>query len=431
MGADREIRPGPGGAVSDLPRDPTAGSMSGTLDTPVLAETRLYRANRGLLTEHTLLGSLIHVPDGLNDMGKFLEWRDFSSPEARAVYLTVRGLAQAGELTEVLATTDRATQRRACNENRNKVFDALNHARFINQPLPDAAAVVNRLVAAAPAETLPYRGVYDPSAQMRLARDVLASAIRRRVTGLGVLMQRRTPLVRPLPTAGRQELAALSLGSNLEAVQANLDRMTVRWGHAVDRAGTNSGIGAATEAAAAAGAERRPRKLGPISAFLARRAERHLIHLAVHSGHHLDGSIRPEHFTTPEHRNTWQLLMDIRDRREPVNHVALYNEKHRDPTIGPVLSDEDIIIKMREAPDTRPNRIANSLRTVIHTTLNRAAKDAGTAVTAAATNRAVPVEGLLDYADQQVHRLMGRATTARAAHQTITEQHDTGRSRTR
>lgn len=411
--------------------DPTVGSMSGSLDTGIGAGIGLYRRNPQLLTEHALLGSLIHAPDGLNDMAKFLVGGDFSSPELGAVYLTVRGLVQAGELTEVSALTDWTEQRWACAGNKMRIYDALVDQRFTKEPLADPEGLIAQLADAAPVESVPYRGVYDPSAQMRMARDVLADAIRRKVTDMGVRMQRRERLVRPLRTAARQALSALSLHSNLVSTQANLDRMTVRWSQAVDRAGTNVGAQAATEVAAAAATARRPARPGPIAAFRLRRAERHLIHLALHTGHHLDGDVRPEYFNTPEHRNTWRLLMEIRGRGEPVNRVSLYNETVRNPDIGPVLSHEDTFNKMRPAPETRPHRIAGSLHTVVNAALSRAAKDAGAAVTTVATNQAVPIEGLLDYADQGVHTLMGRATTASAAHQKIADQHETGWSHTR
>jgi hypothetical protein len=406
--------------------------MSGSLDTDIEAGIGLYRANPHLLTEHALLGSLIHSPAGLNDMAKFLVGGDFSSRELGAVYLTVRGLVQAGELTDVSTIKDRTEQRWACAGNRMRVLDALVNQRFTTTPLTDPEGLIVQLADAAPAETVPYRGVYDPSAQMRMARDVLADAIRRKLTDMGVHIQHRERLMgRPWRTAARQELAALSLHSNLVSAQTNLDRMTERWSQAVDRTGTNIGAQAATEVAAAAATARRPARPGPIAAFRLRRAERHLIHLALHTGHHLDGDIRPEYFTTPEHRNTWRLLMDIRDRGEPVNRVSLYNETLRNPDIGAVMSHEDTFNKMRVAPDTRPQRIANSLRTVVNAALSRAAKDAGAAVSTAATNRAVPIEGLLDYADQRVHALQGRATTASATHQKIAEQHETGWSHTR
>ncbi|MFL6120740.1 DnaB-like helicase N-terminal domain-containing protein [Actinophytocola sp.] len=407
------------------------GSISGSLDTDLGPRVGLYRANPHLLTEHALLGSLIHAPDGLNDMAKFLVGDEFSSRELGAVYLTVRGLVQARELTEVSTLTDRTEQRWACAGNRMRVLDALVNQRFTRTKLADPEGLILQLADAAPAETVPYRGVYDPSAQMRMARDVLADAIRRKVTDMGVRMQRRPPIMRPLRTAARQELTAVSLHSTLLSTQANLDRMTERWAQAVDRAGTNVGAQAATDVAAAAATARQPARPGPIAAFRLRRAERHLIHLALHTGHHLDGDVKPEFFSAPEHRNTWQLLMQLRERGEPVNRVSLYNETLRNPDIGPVMSHEDTFNKMRVAPETRPHRIANSLRTVVNAALTRAAKDAGAAVTTAATNRAVPIEGLLDYADQRVHALMGRATTASATHQKIAEHHEPGWSHTR
>lgn len=422
--------PAPGASPDPVP-DPTVWSVSGSLDTDFEAGIGLYRANPHLPTEHSLLGSLIHAPDGLNDMAKFLIGRDFSSSELSAVYLTVRGLVQARELTEVSPLKDRTEQQWACAGNKMRVLDALVNQRFTTTPLADPEGLINRLADAAPAESVPYRGVYDPSAQMRMARDVLADAIQRTVTDVGVRMQRRERFVWPLRTAARQELTALALHSRLVSAQATLDQMTVRWAQAVDRTGTNIGAQAATEIAAAAATARRPARPGPISAFRLRRAERHLIHLALHTGHHLDGDIRPEYFTAPEHRNTWQLLMDIRGRGEPVNRLALYNETNRNPDIRPVLPHEDTYNKMRVAPETRPHRIANSLRTVVNAALNRAAKDAGSAVTTAATNQAVPIEGLLDYADQRVHALMGRATTASTTHQKIADQHETRGSHTR
>ncbi|MGH8883543.1 MAG: hypothetical protein ACRD0P_40400, partial [Stackebrandtia sp.] len=218
----------------------------------------------------------------------------------------------------------------------------------------------------------------------------------------------------------------------LLTVANDLDAMSERLTRAADRTGPAEVSGdAALHLAAQAVARRRSPRPGLISAIRLHRAERDLIHLALHSGPDggvLNLGLEPQDFTHPRHINTWHAIQRVRQRGEPVNAVSVFYEV-RTLATRPVLSDRQLM-RMTYPPPTT-NRIARSLRAVVNSALSRSAAAGRRALETMAANRTVPVEGVLAQAKEEVVALADRAKTAGGQHRMITDQQQVGRSTTR
>jgi hypothetical protein len=234
--------------------------------------------------------------------------------------------------------------------------------------------------------------------------------------------------LRDLP---RQERPPIGVRSNLLAVADDLEALSERLTRAADRTGPAEISGdAALQLAAQAVARRRPPRPGLISTIRLHRAERDLIHLALHSGPDggvLNLGIEPQDFTHPRHVNTWLAIQRVRQRGEPVNAVSVFYEV-RTLAAGPLLSDRQL---MRMAyPPPNSNRIARSLRAVVNSALSRSAAAGRRALETLAADRTVPAEGVLAQAKEEVVTLAERAKTAGGQHRMITTE-QVGRSTTR
>jgi hypothetical protein len=402
-------------------------------DDPEDDEPTLYTYDEDLLAAHALLGSLVHAPAAHDELEKFIEAGDFVNADLRAVYLTVRGLWTGGELVDVAALATPGERFAAANRNQLRVMEALQSNRFTAITVANIPRLMGQLAAAAPPEAVPFRGVYDPRAQIRLGRMVLEDSIRRRVNALGVSMRTRAPQadLRDMP---RQQRPPHGVRSNLLAIADNLEAMSQRLAHATDRTGPaevsgDAAIQHAAEAVAQATARHRLSRSGPITALRLHRAERDLIHLALHSGTSgiLDLDLQPQDFSRPRHANTWHAIQRLRQRGEPVNAVSVFYEVRGVP-MRPVLSDRQIMRMIYPPPPT--NRITRSLRTMVNSLLSRSAATGRDALTTVAADRAVPVEGVLAQAKKEVVTLADRARTAAEQHRMITD-HQPGRSTTR
>jgi hypothetical protein len=400
------------------------------IDNPEDDEPTLYTYDENLLAAHALLGSLVHAPAAHDELEKFLEARDFANADLRAVYLTVRGLWTNGELVDVVAMQTPAERLEAASRNQLRVMQALQTNRFTSITVLNIPGLLADLAAAAPPEAVPFRGVYDPRAQIRLGRMVLEDSIRRRVGTLGVSLRTRAPQVdlRDLP---RQQRPPIGVRSNLLTVANDLEAMSERLTRAADRTGPAEISGdAALQLAAQSVARRRPPRPGLISTIRLHRAERDLIHLALHSGPDggvLNLGIEPQDFTHPRHVNTWHAIQRVQQRGEPVNAVSVFYEV-RTLATRPVLSDRQLMRMTYPPPNT--NRIARSLRAMVNSALTRSAAAGRRALETLAANRTVPVEGVLAQAKEEVVALAERATTAGGQHRMITNE-QVGRSTTR
>lgn len=394
-----------------------------------------YRYNPELQPEHALLGSLLHTPAVLDDLTTSLRARDFSTPDTQAVYTVLRGLHRDGALLDVASMSTEAAQLQAANENYLKLFTALraDPPPYGRHTISNISRLVSQINAAAPAESVPYRGVYDPGAQLRLGRMVLEDSIRRQLNGMGVSMERATPLVAPAQLLGSQrgERAAQTRLSNLEVLGSQVDALAQRLVEAVKHTGPDAVAVAAPRVAeetvsqSSAGRWRMPDRLRVITEPLQHRAERHIIHLALHSGR-MDNipaeilNLAPEDFSSTRHANTWRTIKDLQARGLPVNYVAVDRESRADGFAHhPILSNR-ALTKMAEPPEIKPERAARSLRTLVTSALARATTDSQYGIAAVATGTAVPVEAALANVKKNISGLAERAKTAVQQHREIT-----------
>jgi hypothetical protein len=263
----------------------------------------------------------------------------------------------------------------------------MNGQRFTEIPVPNVSRLIAQLNGAALPETLPYRGVYDQGAQMRLGRSVLEESLARRIAGLGGMLQRSSGLTAPPPRLGRRQPgdAVDALASNLAVVRGQLDRMAERLALAVERTGPAAPTSTADAAHVAEEAASRrgvPAPLRVLAAPLVHRAERHLLHLAVHSGTNVELDLTPQDFQSPRHANTWRAIQQLRERGEPVNYVSVFQETRNPFPHQPVLSDKQLTgMEFAGKPNASPERIAKSLRTVVDASLSRAFNGTRTALT--------------------------------------------------
>ncbi|ATY17109.1 hypothetical protein CU254_41775 (plasmid) [Amycolatopsis sp. AA4] len=383
-----------------------------------------YTYNPNLLPQHALLGSLIHTPNAIDDIEKFLGPRDFSESSLRALYTTIRGLAHTNGLQEVNAIEGDEERMQAAKDNYVALLEALHDQRFTDAVIPNLATVVGQVNAAAPADTVSYRGVYDPGAQMRLGRMVLEDSVRRHVESLGVQMVRPSPLIRP-SFFRRRTGTAEDMLSNLTTVTASLEKLAERLARAVERTGPSGesyqDLDRAVEFAAQ---PYQPSGLRALGAPLVRRAERHLIHLALHSGTGLDLGLTPEDFSSSEHANTWAAIQRVQEKGHSVNYVSVFEELR--PVPGqpslPVLSDTELTRIFNTAPNKSESKIERSLRTVFDASLKRQSQTVRNTVQALARNQAIDPQSLLNYAQKETSKLAKRADTVSHHRQKAVEQ---------
>jgi hypothetical protein len=389
-----------------------------------------YRYDPSLLPEHALLGSLLHAPRALDQLEQFLGARDFATDETRAVYATLRGLYRTGSLFDVSTLPTDSQRMHAANENHVRLLQALrtDPPRFTTIKVTDPPALIAQLTTAAPPESLPFNGVYDPRAQVRLGRMVLEDSCRRQLRSMGVLLQRSVPLVPPATTSERAERATNTVLANLTTIQDQLATISERFVNAVrltDRPTRSTPQQLGRSRSSDLAARRRPSVWRhPISTVLQNRAERHLLHLALHAGR-MDTvptellNLAPEDFTNPKHANLWRAIKDIQTRGDCVNYVSVIRETHA-PGFPhtPTMSARELA-GMAEPPQVKPDRVARSLRLVVSSALTRATKASQQAVTALAANHTAPFETTLARARSEFDLLTDRATTAHAHHQAI------------
>jgi len=430
---------GPTAPHPGRPVPPAAGPAAGARNAPPPEPPTPYSYNPDLLAEHALLGSLMYAPQAIVELDTFLGVRDFSTPTTRALYATLRGLHASGALFDVAALRTEGARLDAANENRLRLFTALRTtpSPFTDITVPNMPQVLNSLVQAAPPECLPFRGVYDPGAQLRMGRMVLEDSCRRQLQAIGVMLRRTEPLVTPAQQpSNRAERHTQNLTGHLDVVQTQLRSMTDRLVQATRRTGPNSptvsGVhpGRRAEATAARAETRRWRLPAPIRALTEhrlRRAELHVIHLALNCGRMRTVppeilNLRPDDFTDPRHANTWRTIQDLHRRHLPVNYVSVFHASRTHPAHQPGLSDR-ALLTLAAPPNIKPERVAHSLATVTTAALSRATHRTSRAITAITTGPAVTVQDALDHVTRDVTTLAARATTAGGLHRATTTHH--------
>lgn len=403
--------------------DPAASQDSGNpTATP-------YQYDPQVMAEHALLGSLLHSPAAFGTLEEFLGPRDFATSETRQLYLTLHALHRRRALHDAAALPTPQAQLAAAEDNHQKLRTALRAG--LNGPRLDPAAVdrvISRVITAAPPEALPFRGVYDPAAQLRLGRMVLEDSLRRQLHQMGVQLTPATSTTSPRePRQAAQ--TAHAVAANLTSMLGHLDTLAARLARAVQRTGPDTTTSAPVEGQSGRRI-RWPDLVRPLATPLRHRAERQLIHLALHAGRldHVPEQIlalTPEDFADRRHANTWRLIQDLRSRGLPVNYVSVLYEAHTHGTAQPILPGK-ALAAMATPPETRPDRIARALHTVVTAALARVRHDSQRTIAAAARNPQLPAQQALNHTRQALSGLADRARAAAEAH-THLAQHDTTR----
>lgn len=171
---------------------------------------------------------------------------------------------------------------------------------------------------------------------------------------------------------------------------------------------------------------------------LVHRAEQHLIHLALHSGHTtaLPASmldLPAEAFSNEIHANTWRAIQEVRERGWAVNHTSVQHLIRSEGFAHHPVLPERALVAMAAPPEENPKRftaakVARSLRTVLSASLDRAERAAQDVLaTVAAAGPAVPTETVLAKAKTEISGLAERATTAAQLHRDVTRHHQAQR----
>ncbi|RJQ66183.1 hypothetical protein D5S17_35755 [Pseudonocardiaceae bacterium YIM PH 21723] len=417
------------------PAEPVVEQSVGQAAIPVPESPAItpYRYNPALMPEHALLGSLLCAPEALEGLEKFLKVSDFSTPDTQALYSAIRGLHLQKNLYDV-TSFPKDRQETAAYQNLWNLYAALRAVPPVFGPhqIRDIHALIAQCTAAAPVETIPFRGVYDQGAQHRLGRMVLEDSIRREMATMGVRMQRAVPRVPAVPVFAslRAEHAALGLVDNLEHMQEQAEELSQRLIAAIHVTGPDADVASAPQLAGVpvepTAGNRRPLPAGvrALTAPTLHRAERHLIHLALHSGIRTDIlrdilNFTPRDFTSTAHANTWRVIKDLHSRGEPVSWEAVWRAaRSEEHDRHPIMSDK-AYEKLRRPPEIKEERVARSLRTVVTSALARARTDSQRAI-GTLTHSAMPVEAALSQLKTELDGLTSKGTAAVQHHRDIT-----------
>lgn len=435
QGSAHRPEPAPGSLFARPARTDTTSVMAG-------AEA----AAGSSVVEHALLGTLLLSPGGLAQVETFLGPRDFASTDTRAVYESLRGLHAAGLLFDVAALP--MEQRSvAAAENYQRVRSVLGTSggRFTSTAVPRPEQVLAQLHAAAPVEGVELRGVFEPGMHVRLARAVLEDSCRRAITAAGVTLRRPTasvPLSKAQPT--RRLRNTQTLVESLTRLHDRLDILATRLHHATGHTNptgqpTSPTRGEQPPDPTPAPAPERGQGLGRNWPSWARplrtRAERHLVHLALHCGRMRDVpdevlTLSPEHFVDPRSADLWHAITEVRQSGEPVNYATVLRHVANlgpDQVAGRHLSQWNLR-DLAAAPDTTPQRIARSLRVVTTAALADLTRHTETTLNAAITSTAT-THDVLQRATAGVEALSGLATQSVRLQQAAHHHTQPGRHR--
>lgn len=203
----------------------------------------------------------------------------------------------------------------------------------------------------------------------------------------------------------------------LHAITDRLVRAVDRTGHAAAPDASSPDTGAGRTAGAASRRWTVPDQARVLSAPLRRRAENHVLHLAMHAGRLTDIppeilNLAPEDFTTQRHANLWRTIKDLHSRGLPANYVAVFLETRADGFAHHPMPSDRALLPMALPPDIRPDRVARSLHTITATALPRATQRTGRTITNLATNTTTPIQTALTHAIDEVNALAARASAA-------------------
>jgi replicative DNA helicase len=361
------------------------------------------------LAERAVLATVLCRPERLAELERWLRAGDFADPQHAAVYTTIAGLRDAGQLRPINARASLrdADARSAILDNVLAVQEALHTGRFTDAPL--AHVRVHDLLDAAPID--------GPDLLVRYGQMVLESSARRRLQDWAVyfVQPTRAPqygadtrefatihdgLVNDL--ADFQQRSAHSTASHVGATFAELDGMDT----------PTQGESLVIPAAAPAHK-------------LVERAERDVL-TAVLSGttdqhHSLRDRLEPGDFTaSPRHAATWRAIQAVARRGEPVNAITVAWEAERlPPADGPALSAEELV-DLTAAPV--PDSLRRQATTIARASLYHRVQRAGDHLNRAAHDHSRSVDQLLSSAQdtavnlrEHASRLIGQHAPAATA----------------
>jgi len=336
------------------------------------------------LAERALLGALLHNPHRTTELNPWLHAHDFADPAHQAIYTTIGGLHDAGQLHPTNRSTPQDGQRHAITQNVLAVRDALRTQRgTAGVEYIGYDQLVELYQAGSAATTAQY---------IRYGRMILETSIRRQLHTWAIHLEHavtaetdHTPLPRAATT---RQLAALTT----QALQPNE--------LAINPLATSPPPNILDTPPA------------QLPSKLVERAERHLIHAVIADPHPRHTSLlellHPEDFVaSTAHANTWRAIQTLARRGDPIDPVTVASETE------PLTSDPSQRLAARDLA---------TMRTPPHGDTHRAI---ATVARSALTNHARRARlGIQQAAADRRHTLHDALTTVHAIG-TELEQHTT------
>jgi hypothetical protein len=333
--------------------------------------------------ERALLGALLHQPDRLDQVVTWLRPEDFWDPAHRAVFATVAGLHDAGELPSVDDT-------RVITQNVLAVRDAMESHRFSATGTGIARDLLPEL----------FRdgaGLTEPQ-YTRYGQMVLDMSARRQIEAWGVLLERAAG---PDMTVD-DDLTALhqthdAVMNNLADLDAQARRST---GQVIKRLAEPAGpVPIALPST-------------PLPSTLIEQAERRVINAVLagdptwrESG--LLQRLRPEDFAgNPAHAATWQAIQSLAGRGHPIDPITVAWQTELIPDGEQSALPAAALMAMREPPT---GDVARAISTVARSALHHHASTARQQLRTAAADRAASLGEVISAAQDAATALQDQA----------------------
>ena len=408
VGRDRGFTPRSASEIrTDIPTRP--GDPAGADE-----EASAWLNDPSLVPAEALLGSAIHSPDTLGDLAKFLRHDDFPRsgvapsrpPVLGDVYQTLQGLYKDGQLQDCSTLATDSKRMAAAHANHLRVVRALRQAEYIPVGFTNPAKVVARLTEAAPPQAIGFGRLHDPSAQVRMGRMVLEESIRRKIVDAGGSLRRST-------TGLLARLNPARSANHAAAVLDNLEEIAQRLARAGGSSTPDAGQDELNALLSTYRAERLP-PIPPISRPFVLRAEAVILKAALRG----DASVlqfSPEDFSTREHATAWSAIKALQAAGHPINYVTVFHQIRELPEPHRFHGPSAVALKelegLIESRPPSPRQVMRALRTVSHSTLQRATAQAAALTAEASAITALPAKKLLGLATHE-HAALARQARA-------------------
>lgn len=383
----------PGKHASETRHDAAAAEQAPAGDSVAAPDDSVADAELDdAVIEHALVGTLVHVPDTLDDIAKFLRPEDISHQRVRVAYTVLQQLHEERALVEVSALDTDRERVTATHTNHQTLLRALRASA-----LPQAGTLVAELTTAASTNSLLDRHERVPEIQLRMARTVLANAARRAITAAGVRI-RRASLLTLVPglDPARVTRAASEIRNSVDQLAQRLATAGGPSSHHGDGDKLRQLLSAPARTASGA------------AGLLARRAERDLMHLALRGNTEVL-MYGPQDFTRREHANTWRAIQNLQARGEPINYVSVFSEQRALPAQHrPALSAHQLQ-RLENRDLITPSEIRRAFAVVTRSAIRRDARQLNEVTRDLAGRTDLPVDTVVAAAQ------LGHDTTTRFA----------------